>query len=229
MTPQDRHSRPHQDRPLPAHHVPEDLLLDHAAGSLAHPLSLLVAAHLALCADCRAAVAHYEALGGALLDALEPEPLLPGALEGVFARIDALGAAAPAPASDGGIAEPLGACLRGTAAHLPWRRVARGMAQIDLEPDGLARGAGLRLLRLAPGFTAPRHSHLGSEVTLVLQGEFSDHRGRYRRGDVCLADPSVDHRPSVGGETACLCLAYQDAPLRLTGPLGRWLNPFVTL
>jgi putative transcriptional regulator len=103
------------------------------------------------------------------------------------------------------------------------------MAQIDLAPEGLVPGAGLRLLRLAPGFTAPRHTHLGSEVTLVLQGEFSDHQGRYRRGDVCFADPSVDHRPSVGGEAVCLCLVYQEGPLRLTGPLGRWLNPFVNL
>jgi putative transcriptional regulator len=62
------------------------------------------------------------------------------------------------------------------------------------------------------------------EMTLLLAGGFSDETGHYLRGDVALADPSVDHRPVADPGEDCLCLAVTDAPLRLTGRFGRYLN-----
>ena len=53
---------------LPERHFAEDLLLDYAAGNLAEPMAILVATHLSLCTDCRAAVAwvwrHAAEFGG---------------------------------------------------------------------------------------------------------------------------------------------------------------------
>jgi putative transcriptional regulator len=37
----------------------------------------------------------------------------------------------------------------------------------------------------------------------------------------------VDHRPVAGRSGDCICLAVTDAPLRLTGPIGRLFRPFV--
>jgi putative transcriptional regulator len=42
-----------------------------------------------------------------------------------------------------------------------------------------------------------------------------------------IADESVDHCPIADEEGDCLCLAVTDAPLRLTGRFGRFLNPFI--
>jgi putative transcriptional regulator len=66
-------------------------------------------------------------------------------------------------------------------------------------------------------------------MTLVLAGGFSDESGHFVRGDVAEADPSVNHQPVADPGEDCLCLAVTDAPLRLTGPFGRLLNPFLRI
>jgi len=53
---------------MPTHHPDESLLIEYAAGSLGEAKALLVATHLALCLDCRAAVHDGEIVAGALQD-----------------------------------------------------------------------------------------------------------------------------------------------------------------
>ncbi len=55
-----------QDR-IPQHHVPDDVLIAYASGSLSASQSLLVATHLTLCPLCRARVEQAEAVGAALM------------------------------------------------------------------------------------------------------------------------------------------------------------------
>ncbi len=68
----------------PAHHFPEEMLLDYTAGSLPEGLSILVATHLSLCPACRAVVADCEAVGGELLSGLAPVALASDALDKVL-------------------------------------------------------------------------------------------------------------------------------------------------
>ena len=77
------------------------------------------------------------------------------------------------------------------------------------------------------GRQVPQHTHEGSELTVVLDGAFHDETGHYGRGDLVIADSSLDHRPTADEEQDCLCLAVTDAPLRLTGRFGRFFNPFI--
>jgi putative transcriptional regulator len=70
----------------------------------------------------------------------------------------------------------------------------------------------------------PSHTHEGSEITLVLRGGFSDATGHYRRGDIAIADSEVDHRPRADEDEDCICFAVTDAPLRLTGPVARFVQ-----
>ena len=52
------------------HHLPDDLLIAaYAAGSLAQPFALVVAAHVSLCLECRATFEAHQAAGGAVLEA----------------------------------------------------------------------------------------------------------------------------------------------------------------
>ncbi|MEQ9812668.1 MAG: cupin domain-containing protein, partial [Azospirillaceae bacterium] len=121
------------------------------------------------------------------------------------------------------VPQPLRGYLGQKLDALPWRPVIRGLQEHDL---GIS-GARVKMLRIEAGAGMPQHSHEGTEHTLVLTGSYGDTLGIYRRGDVSTTDASVDHRPLAGTDGPCICLTVVDAPLRLTGPLGRFLNPFV--
>jgi len=224
---------------MPVHHLSDELLLDHAAGSLPEPVALLVATHLALCPACRKHEADLEAVGGALLNEIEPEPIEGGGLDALFARIEAGGGAPEAGESDAmadaaskpvasdttpTLPRPLRDYVDGEIDALAWRRRGK-LSEARLLPD--ARGGTVKLLRIPAGAMMPKHTHRGTELTLVLEGGFSDERGHYLRGDVAIADEDITHRPRADDDGDCLCLAVTEAPVRLAGPVARLLNPFL--
>jgi putative transcriptional regulator len=213
---------------MPAYHPESELLMDYASGALPEPVALLVASHVSLCRDCQAEVRRLEALGGALFDELEGEALAPEAMDRALARLevpDSLEAAPPAalPPSptERLVPRPLRDYLGDDLEALSWKTRA-GVSEAALLTS--FPGFRTRLLRIKAGTTLPQHTHEGNEYTLLLAGGFTDASGHYLRGDVAVADPSVDHRPVADDEEDCLCLAVTDAPLRLTGPVGRYLN-----
>lgn len=216
----------------PAHHPGDDLLLAYAAGGLDEAHALLVATHLSLCPACRLAVAEFEAVGGALLEDLEPDDGGSEGLESVLARLDAPAripprhrAAAPGDPVRAALPEPLRSYAGNGA--LRWRSMVPGMAVADIAvgPTGVAVVARARLMRLRGGMRMPHHGHAGSELTLVLDGGYHDEAGAYGRGDVQEADGSIEHTPVTDPE-GCLCLAVTSGPLRLTGPLALF-NRFI--
>lgn len=204
----------------------DDLLMAHAAGKLAEPVALVVATHLALVPKSRARYARYEALGGVLLESIEPEPVAADAWTKVMRRLST-----PEPAPS---APP-----RGAAANLPAplrRYLPDGLDALEWRNFGALQEAELpmdsgdfrtTLLRLKAGRRVPRHTHDGQELTVVLEGAYSDGVGHFARGDLSIADGSIDHQPMADPDGDCLCLAVTDAPIRLTGPIGRFLNPFL--
>lgn len=225
---------------MPTHHPGDTLLIDYAGGALGEGVSLAVATHLALCPACRLTVAEMEAIGGALLEEIEPDELDPGCLESVLARLDdrpPLPRCAPRPAprrtplpasrctAPPLLPEPLRRYVGPDLGALRWTPMIPGMACADIATLGTAR---VRLARLKGGVAIPQHTHCGLELTLVLDGGFSDELGQFQRGDLSVADESLDHRP-VSDPEGCLCLWVTDGALRLTGPIGRLLNPFVRL
>ena len=70
------------------HHVPDEALLAHAAGTATEAASLAIACHAGLCSACSARVGELEALGGALLETAATTELPPHALASVMARLD---------------------------------------------------------------------------------------------------------------------------------------------
>jgi putative transcriptional regulator len=79
------------------------------------------------------------------------------------------------------------------------------------------------LLHIQPGGSVPEHTHNGYELTLLLDGEFSDELGDYVPGDFILLDKAHTHQPK--SEIGCLCLTVVDEPLHFTQGLNRLLNP----
>ena len=219
---------------MPNSHPTDELLMEHAAGATSEATGLLLATHLALCPSCRTRLQDFEAIGGALLEALEPAHVAARGLDAVLARLDAaplddgapaIAAAPPRPAAmpagvdAARIPQPLRGYLEASG---EWRRVAPGMEQLELP---LSRpGVRTRLLRIKAGAAMPRHTHTGSELTLVLEGGFHDEGGDYRRGDLAMADADTVHRPVAGAGADCLCLVVVEGGIRLTGPFGRMVN-----
>ena len=207
----------------PDHHPIEELLLDHAEGALQEAQALLVATHLALCPRCRGDLAALEAIGAGLMEAGEAEPFDAALLERTLARLEGQ-EPAPAPAAKGLTwpPRPLRDYLPGRLDALPWRMRLPGIHGVPLE--GVAGGK-VEMLRIQPGRAVPNHTHRGVEMTLVLEGGYTDELGHFGRGDVCVADESITHRPHADSGPDCICLTVTDGVLRFSGPFGWIVNP----
>lgn len=225
---------------MTTHCAPDELLLAYAAGRLDEPLSLIVESHAALNPESCRRLCAYEAIGGVLLEDLPPAPICPQAIDRTLPRLEQT-ADDPQSGSDPSGASRCGCCPEsprdGLAlpaalrryvgedlAALPWKRRLPGISEAMLALGSARR---VSLVRIAPGHHAPRHTHQGHEVTLVLSGAFRDGAETYRPGDLQVSDESVDHRPRAIGDSPCFCLVVLDAPVRLTGPFGWLLNPFI--
>lgn len=207
------------------HHPDGTTLMSFAAATLAEPLAAVVAAHLSMCPQCRFEFADLELVGAALLDASPRRsgeaglqaPRRP-AVVGTRAapRTGAAGDRLPA-----AIAAAYGLSLAG----IPWKRLGPGVwhhrLQLQQEGDG-----DLRLLRIGPGRTMPDHGHGGTELTLVIEGAYSDVTGTYRRGDIQDVDEGTEHQPIVDTAGECVCLIASEHPARFKTLVGRLSQPW---
>lgn len=214
---------------MPRHHIDREMLLDYAAGSLPEAPALVVASHLACCAPCRDETAGIERLGGALLEATDQAAVSVDSLARILDRLDV---AEPAPAEPAIDAEsravmpgPLRRFVGRNLRELSWRRIGPRMEEAVLATASPEFKTSL--LRIAAGARIPVHTHGGNEYTLVLRGGIIDADKEYRRGDVMAMNQTDEHRPAAAPDDICICLAVLDAPVRLTGRLLRFLNPFL--
>ena len=186
----------------------DDLLLSYATGGLDEALSLVVASHLTLSPENRARVAEYEALGGAMIEEIEPVELSESARDSVLARLDedddaseAAPAAAPRPSEAALDGHALPAPLRGYVGpgigKLRWKRIMSGVREAEFPIGGERQRA--RLMWIDSGVAVPKHSHRGFEATLVLEGAYTDTTGLYDRGALQLADAALDQPARLGG------------------------------
>jgi putative transcriptional regulator len=216
----------------PHHHPGEEMLLGYASGDLAEPLALVVATHLALCLECRAAVDRLEALGGVLLERIGIETGNVGSLESAIDAAIARAARLPetpgprraAAVSDQLFPQPLLGYVGGGLDRVAWKTLAPGIRHCVMARN--AEGITARLLSIAPGRSVFEHTHRGTEMTVVLQGSYTSGGEHFRRGDLEQADDSVMHRPFAGDEATCICLIVTDAPLKFRKVIGRLLQPF---
>lgn len=214
-----------------SHHLDEATLLAYAAGTLNEAFSVVVAAHVSMCSQCRQAVRRAEAMGGELLEESYSVAISNEARARMMAQLDVV---APLNAPDhsrqhapgNGLPRPLARMLGGADLDaIRWRTLAPGIAVHDLPLSPEARGQ-LKLLRLGAGRAMPEHGHGGEELTLVLKGAYRDRFGEFRAGDVADLDESVEHSPVVTEDGPCICLVATEAPTRMKGILARMLQPW---
>ncbi|WP_395382430.1 ChrR family anti-sigma-E factor [Mesorhizobium sp. UC22_110] len=108
----------------------------------------------------------------------------------------------------------------------PWKWLGPGFKWSKVKIPG-SPDEKVMLLKGRAGLHLPAHGHTGLEFMQILSGSLADERGRYFPGDLDEADDDVDHRPVVGQESDCVCLAALEGDTRLHGLLGRLLRPIV--
>jgi len=209
------------------HHLTEPLLISYAAGTLPEAFNLVVATHISMCDECRAALAEYETVGGEVMLDTEPADIAEDALAATLAMIDSGTISerpAPVRTRDSLFPGPLQDYVNGDVDSLKWRKVGGGVSQLVLETS---KEATVRLLRIPAGTAVPDHGHRGTELTLVLQGAFTDAEDRFGTGDLEVANEDLHHTPVAEAGEDCICLAATDAPLRFSGLLPRIAQRFV--
>lgn len=208
----------------PRHHPSDDLLVDYAAGGLAHGPRLVIASHLGACAACSAAVRLAESVGGVMLEDLPGTALDPDALARALAQIDR-----PVPVATEGPTAPADwikvpadvlAALNG-----PGRRGAFGawVSTVSKDP-GTGR---TYLIGMAKGRGVARHTHSGREMTCVLKGSFVDDGVVYGPGDFTEHDGSVLHAPQATLDEDCVCLLAATSRLTPVDWVGRIAFPIL--
>ncbi|KPD10556.1 ChrR family anti-sigma-E factor [Phaeobacter sp. 11ANDIMAR09] len=203
------------------HHIPDAMLAAYAAGNLSHAFAVAVASHVSLCAECRVALGAHQAIGGAVLEDTGAVAVSSSLKDDILAQLDA--AFTPEPVYERNVIFP-GPVMEAMKGRAPrWKKLGMGVRQDILSED--ANGS-VRLLYIPPGQPVPDHSHNGLELTLVLQGSFSDETGHFGVGDLEIADEDLEHTPVADPGDPCICLAATDARLRFRALVPRLLQPF---
>lgn len=208
------------------HHLNDQLLMAYAAGTLPEAFGLVAATHVSLCDECRARLAAFEAVGGAVIDTAPDCEMSADCLARVMARLDGPpetpAARKPAARNASDLPGPIAAYVGGGLEAVKWRPVGMGVRQAILPTS---RHATARLLYIPAGQAVPDHGHRGTELTLVLRGAFHDSSDHFGPGDLEVAGEELEHTPIADAGEPCICLAATDAPLRFTGLVPRLLQP----
>lgn len=210
------------------HHLTDQLLMGYAAGALPEAFNLVVATHISMCDTCRAALAEFDAVGGEVMLEVDPIALSADALAQTLALIEATPSAeAPKPVQkDDVLPAPLYDYVPGGFAGIKWRKIGGGVSQAILDTSA---DATVRLLKIPAGVAVPDHGHRGTELTLVLQGAFTDETDRFGAGDIEIANEELEHTPVAEAGMDCICLAATDAPLKFNALMPRLAQRFIRI
>lgn len=227
MTTARPHTTGHQTQAM------EKLLAQYATGALRPYESLLVATLLSLNAHARQLMQSFEAECGRMIAETTPAKVSDDCMQKVLAAIGKPAAAPkakPAPRDvPADVPEPLRSLMARNCrkTEIRWTRFAPGVEKCDVhlcvtEP-GQRR---LRVMRLQPRSATPLHHHSGKEITLVLQGGFSDETGHYAMGDLLILEETHGRHSPRADEEGCICLVLTESPVRFVDPFIRLLNVF---
>ena len=204
------------------HHPDPATLLSFAAGSLSEALSAVIATHVDMCPSCRREARRLDVLGGMLMAQVAPMLAAPPAVAPVVPETPSRRALI----GDGVLPPTVARLVGGGIDRVGWSIVSPGVhvARLPLSPgsDGI-----LVLIRIGAGKAIPEHGHGGAELTLVLDGSFTDTSGRYARGDISDLDQDTEHIPVADVGADCICLFASETKLKFKGVLPRLLQPLI--
>lgn len=203
------------------HGLPDHLLCEYVSGALDADFEVLVASHLSLSTASHLDLKLHQDIGGLMLSQL---PIMPGqdtqlppgdVIDSLIDESHTKPRASEATVTDTSLPEPLINYLQavaGTAklSELEWYSYYFGIDRAILTegPDGVRA----RILRCQPGSKFPVHGHGSEEISLVLQGAYTDKTGRYVCGDVQCVPAEESHGPIVDTDELCYVLVVSELP-----------------
>ncbi|MCD1624772.1 MAG: ChrR family anti-sigma-E factor [Paracoccaceae bacterium] len=213
------------------HHLTDSLLMAYSAGNLPEAFNLIVAAHVSMCDECRARLASFDSVGGALLEETGTASIDDNSFAETMRLINSGAVSDPIrqpqeKAAKSVLPAPLRDYIGGDLDKVKWRPIGMGVKQAILPTS---KEASIRLLYIPAGTAVPDHGHRGMELTLVLQGAFVDETDRFGPGDIEIADEDLNHTPIADIGEDCICLAATDAPLRFNKLIPRMAQPFLRI
>ncbi len=200
----------------------------YASGTLDPALALLLGTQRTLRGETDTALEMGDILSGALLERETPAMMADNALDRTLSVIDALETgqqivnkpvtlASSALDEILALPEPLRGLAIDAAGKSGWQRTAPGIQRLALE---VGSDVETEIYRIEPGTAVPRHSHEGSEFTLVVSGGFTDETGSFGPGDLAVKGPNDTHQPIADSGEVCFTLAVRDGGLKFTGLMG---------
>ena len=210
-------------------HPTQQQIIRFSEGNMPAGEALIVSAHCDMCSVCQSMVrAESEKQATIALNEQAMDPKLDGILASILQQ----------PVSENeSVSFPVNTTIeldgRSFAVPRALRRYVRKtgnwsslvgklwQAPVDLGEIGAAN-----FIYMEKGGRVPEHTHKGSEMTLVINGEFSDGIANYDSGDFIALDGEHTHAPGSDAEEGCLVFSIVDKPLHFTSGLARLLNPF---
>lgn len=217
------------------YHPDSRFLTDYAAGTLALSEAACVAAHLHYCGRCRARVQQLTDIASHLFAGLQGQ--VPESAEDQFEQLMTRIDTEP---DDGERMRPdvsehdgdrrLPGVVRALVGEeqleqLDWVRLGKALRIAPIELQSAGRQTALYDIRA--GSRMPEHEHRGEEITVLLQGSFSDADGKYEVGDFVVRHAGEPHQPMATQDVDCLCLVSLERPVRATSFWFRLFEPLI--
>jgi len=195
-----------------------DAVTDYAAGNLSPAKHALMACALELNPDLAEAAAFETHIAASLMSEMRPSTLSPFLIGETLAKLPAPHPAQLA-ANDMEVELPLSTkplenlLKQKSLQALKWKSVLPGIAVHNLLSSRKSRGRErLYLFRAKGGMQMPEHSHVGEEWTLILSGSYVSDDIRYSRGNLHIADETIEHAPRAEEGEDCICLVVMRGP-----------------
>ncbi len=224
-----------------SYHPDSRYLTDFATANLPLAEAVCVSAHLEFCGKCRAHVQQLTDVGGHMFARLQPEAVSEDSFAALMARVSAgsqqpaapVTVAVEAPREDADDAAQSNVFLpravrrlvSGSLDKLRWVQLGKALRVAPLQVSDESRETAIYDIRA--GGRMPEHEHRGEEITVLLQGSFSDADGSYSRGDFVVRHAGETHQPTATMDKDCICLVCLERPVRPRGLIYRLLEPLV--
>ncbi|MFT4807503.1 MAG: putative transcriptional regulator [Paraglaciecola sp.] len=207
-------------------------LRSFSAGNCEPALALMISAHVDMCPQCHQDCIEFQA---ELASELFTRQASVAPLDSQFYAMMSVITALP----ETKITAPEISCtsieLDGKFFELPralsrhvkktgnWSRLVGKLwqAPVDLGDIGIAN-----FMYMEKGGRVPEHTHKGTEMTLVVDGQYGDGIAEYDSGDFTIMNNTHNHLPHSQADDGCLVFTLIDQPLHFTAGIARLLNPF---
>jgi putative transcriptional regulator len=209
-------------------HPSSDQLIEFSSGTGSSALAIAISTHLHFCSECRQRVAEMESTAAVFFEEQAKVDLQTGSFDTLMARINAepavsqVRAVTRKPSRFPPMIEKL---IKSNTESLEWRSPMKNLRVSQLMKD--ETGFILGLHHMKSGGRVPEHTHRGNEISVVIEGGFSDEMGSYVPGDFIHLSKEHLHSPQADADGDCWLLSLVEAPVKLTGPVGWVVNPFL--